>query len=152
MLQIEYKKNVADYKNNIITTLKIDRVVLREKIVIETDDYVYIAGEVLGGHKLVYLKDNKVYLASNDNLECFNKLIGISRNAANENGGLRVAKSNIMYLSGWGLEVDKLYYLGLNGAITSTQPTTGIVQIIGIAKSSNELEIKISLPILKESL
>lgn len=145
MLQIEYKKNV-------VATIKIDRVVLREKIVIETDDYIYIAGEVLGGNKLVYLKNNKVYLASNDNLECFNKLIGITRNAAIVNGEVRVAKNNIMYLSGWGLEVDKVYYLGLNGAITSTQPATGITQTIGIAKNSNELEIKISLPILKESL
>lgn len=149
MLQIEYKKN-ATYSKSTIETLKIDRVLLREKTIIETDDYAYIAGEVLGGHKLVYLKNNKVFLASNDNIECFNRVVGISKNAAIENGEVRIAKNNIVFLSGWGLEPNQVYYLGLNGNLTSTQPNTGIVQTVGLAKNSNELEIRISLPILKE--
>ena len=142
MLQIEYL-------NRKINTLRIDRVVLRERTVVETDNYAYTAGEVLGGHKVVYLKNNKLYLASNTNLECLNKIVGITKNSAIENGEVMLSKSNIISLNGWGLVPNSLYYLGANGAITNVQPTIGIVQIIGIAKNENELEIKFNLPIVR---
>lgn len=143
-------KNIQESRiiNSISSPTTYNRVVLKETVL--ANIYNYIAGEVLGGHKIVYLKDGKIYLASNTNLECFNRIVGITKHSAIKNGVISIAKNNdTIALTGWGLVPNTLYYLGIDGAITYIQPTTGIVQFVGIAKNENELEINISLPIIR---
>lgn len=148
MLIIEYVNRRIKPSTKHANSMQVDRVVLKETVL--ANSYDYIAGEVLGGHKVIYLKDNKVYLASNNNFECFNRVIGITKNSAIENGVISIAKNNdTISLTGWGLVPNTLYYLGTNGAITYIQPMNGIVQLVGIAKNENELEININLPIVR---
>lgn len=104
------------------------------------------AGEIINGNKAIYMKDGKAYLASLTNPECYNKIIGISKNAVV--AGEVVNFKSAGTLNGFGgLVQNKLYYLGVNGDLSPTAPAYGIFQIIGIAKTNEELFIDISIPI-----
>lgn len=105
-----------------------------------------VTGEVVNGNKVLYIKDGKAYLASNNNEDCFNKVIGVSQNAvgADEIVNFKITGT----LNGFGsLIQNKIYYLGTNGDLTDTMPINGIVQVIGIAKTNEELFIDLSTPI-----
>lgn len=138
---------VVEYKNVKIASLAIDRVILRETGL--TNLYTYTAGEILGGHKFVYLKDGKAFLASNTNIECFNTVIGITSHAANINADVAIVKHGTITLTGWGLVPNDKYYLSVDGTITNTVPTTGFYQLVGIALNENTLELNINLPIIR---
>ena len=66
---------------NISLNKKIDITINGVKLIktIAAIDEVYLAGETIGGHKVVYIKnDSKVYIADKDNPECINKIVGIT--------------------------------------------------------------------------
>ena len=107
----------------------------------------FVANENIGGHKAVYLNNGKISIASNDNTDCLNKVIGFTTHAGNIETSIKVKRFGIIELTGWGLTTNSIYYLGLNGNITATMPNNGIYQILGTAKSPNELEINIQIAI-----
>lgn len=110
---------------------------------------IYTLGEVVGGQKLVYLKDGKLYKASYDNIECYNKIIGMTMQAGEIDSIVEVKTEGIIYLNNWQLQTNAIYYLGLDGNISTQLPDNNIAQIIGYAKSENELELNIGLSILR---
>lgn len=46
-----------------------------------------------------------------------------------------------------GLDANKVYYLGTNGGLTDTPPTSGWQVVVGLAISATELVLRISQPI-----
>lgn len=104
---------------------------------------VYEAGEVINGHRLIYLKDGLAYKASYDNPECFNRIVGMSVNAANLGEMVTVRNGKIVN-PGWGLTANALYFLGLDGQLTTVPPTTGILQEVGYSVETNEFYVNIN--------
>lgn len=106
----------------------------------------YTAGEILNGHRLVYLKDSKAYKASNDNPDCFNRIVGMTVNAALEDELVNVKQGKIVN-PGWALSPNTLYYLGIDGEITSVPPTSGILQAIGYSYDTDTMYINTNIAI-----
>ena len=113
---------------------------------LEETDFIIIAGEDLGGHKAIAMIDGLAYLADKDNPLHFNKVVGMSANAALAGDSVTIKKGTKIILDGWGLVPDSVYFLGNNGNI-SVSTYDGIFQIIGIAKDANTLLIQLSNPI-----
>jgi len=134
-----------------VTSITNTNVIQEREVVAITNtitlDNNYTCGSNIGGHKVVYLNNDKIEYASNDNVNCLNKVIGLSIQAGNADTSIKVKRDGIIELTNWGLIPNSIYYLGLNGEITNIIPNTGIYQIIGIAKNSNQLEIKINVAI-----
>jgi hypothetical protein len=108
------------------------------------------AGEVMGGHKVVHVASNgKVYLANNTSESQVKSILGMTNFSAVGDGSVYVVTSGIIKLQDWGLTVGASYYLTTNGNISATLPTTNHLIPIGVAISSNELEIRIGIPILR---
>lgn len=117
-------------------------------VIDEKLDLIHTAGEVINGHRLIYLKDGLAYKASNDNPECFNRLVGMSINAASLGDAVTVRTGKIVN-QGWGLSANAIYYLGLDGNITLTSPSTGIWQIVGYASDTETLIVNIEIGIMR---
>lgn len=105
----------------------------------------YTAGEVIGGHKVVYLKGGEVFLADNSNNECIGSIIGMSNQAAGLGANVDVILQGEITLTPWGLTQDSIYFLGTSGAITVTPPSTGLLYKIGYAQDTNTLVINHNL-------
>lgn len=105
-----------------------------------TDD-TFIAGENINGHKVVYLKNGKLYTASNDNLECINTIVGMSTSSALSGESIVIKIKGIVSLNLWGLIPNSIYYLGMNGNLTSIAPTSGAWAIMGVAIDANNFNL-----------
>lgn len=116
-----------------------------------SDDDTYRCGETIGGHKIVFLYNDKLYLADKDNNLCFGRVIGLSTQVGTIDEFISIKQENVLYLDGWNLIINNHYYLGNNGNITNTKPSTGITQYIGFAKNGNELQINICKPIRRNN-
>ena len=108
----------------------------------------YIAGENIGGQKVVMINTGKAFLFDPTNDNNIGKQIGISNQASITNDPIDVISSGLIVSSGWGLVPDAIYYAGINGTITTTEPTGVFVfQRIGVAIDSNTLKLEFSEPI-----
>lgn len=105
-----------------------------------------VAGEALGYPRVVNIIAGKAYL--------FNPLTAIAGSVV----GLTTAsvalgaiatiqpKGELLY-TGWGLVTDKVMYAGANGVLSVTPPSSGLVQPIGVALTSDTLLIRPSVAI-----
>jgi len=104
----------------------------------------FTAGETMGGHKVVYMYDGKVWVADNTNDDIIGRVIGMSNQAANESATVEVILQGEITLNLWGLVPNSVYYLGTDGAITASVPA-GTLYKIGVAKDANTLIINHNL-------
>ena len=112
-----------------------------------TVQYIVVpAGEAINGHKVIYVKDNKAYMASNDNLECLNSIAGISINAVSENGLVRIQTTG--ELDGFSFAGNGTKYLGLNGNVSDTI-FGSVFCAVGVAISATKLLISNQLLTIK---
>lgn len=98
-------------------------------------------GEIIGGQKVVYLDEGKIYIASNDNPDCRGKVIGVTSQAGVQEEFINVVTFG--EVNGFSELENEQYYLGLNGAITKVIPTTGFYQPIGNGMSANKFNVNI---------
>lgn len=107
-----------------------------------------VAGETLSGHMVVIFNNGRVYKFNPSNEDHYLKIVGITRTSGILDGNIDVVIFGNVFLNGWGLTQNDIYYAVSNGQISNVLPTTGILQPIGIAIDSNNLEIVISNPII----
>jgi len=105
-----------------------------------------VAGEALGYPRVVNIISGKAFL--------FNPLTAIAGSVV----GLTTAsvalgaiatiqpKGEFIY-PGWGLVTDKVMYAGANGVLSVTPPSSGLVQPIGVALTTDILLIRPSVAI-----
>jgi glucan-binding YG repeat protein len=108
----------------------------------------FVAGEVTNGHRWLYLKDELAFKADRTNIECYNKVLGMSMNAALEFEDVRVRKSGKVHQSGWGLVPNTLYYLGTNGQMTPYEVAEGLGLCVGYSISEDDFIINIKEDII----
>lgn len=112
----------------------------------EVDDKLveqFVAGEVLNGHRFIYINNGKAYKAANNNYDCYNKVIGMTLNAALEDELVNVRQSGKVTQAGWGLVPNTLYYLGLDGLMTPYEDADGLGLCVGYSISENDFIINI---------
>ena len=103
----------------------------------------------LSGNKVVAFTSNGVVYADNTNLSHIGNILGFTRTSSESNSNTSI--QTFGFLNGfYGLIPGLPIYLSSNGSITQTVPVTGFINNLGIALSSTELNINITMPIVKE--
>lgn len=107
------------------------------------------AGEVLGGHKAIKLgAGGKAFYASADVADDALKVIGISITAADIDATVTVKISGKITESTWDWDTTKPVFLGVDGRLTQTEPTSGVSLVMGWPLSATELWLKRHEPII----
>lgn len=103
----------------------------------------YQAGETIGGQRIVYLYDDKYYYADKDNTSLQNYTLALSEQAVNIN-----EFGDLLFVGewedpAWNFDKDKGIFLGNNGLITQTPPTTGLLVEIGTVITATKIFFEI---------
>lgn len=107
-----------------------------------------ILGEDIGGGFVVYLSGGLLFKFSQSNNSLYNKVLGLTNQAGVTGETVEVITSGeCAQMSG--LTTDLQYYATDNGLVTSTTPTSNIIQPVGIAKSASSLIVNIEKPYIK---
>lgn len=104
-----------------------------------------VGGSAISGHKVVAIQSSQIVLADHATTPPGN-VVGISNGAAA--AGALIAVRTGGKLGGFvGLTPDAVYFLGSAGAINATPPTSGILQIVGVAQDASTLVVQIGMAI-----
>ena len=108
------------------------------------NSFIQVATRDIGGLR-VLLADQSY--ADQSNIDSYGKVIGLSKGAVVTGGLLEIVTAS--ELAGFtGLIPNTQVYLGLNGLITQTVPTSGFIQQLGVAITSTSILVNLSLPLL----
>ena len=114
-----------------------------------TDETVPIpsGGDSVGGFRfMAYAADGSLVYADNRNREHMTRLAGITLGDAMEGETIRVRRSGSVSDQTFTYNITKPLFLGQNGFLVQTAPTTGIVCNVGIVNAQNEIIIDIGTP------
>ncbi len=104
-------------------------------------------GATVGNSKVIYTDpaDQKIKVATNTGLAT--KAEGfVITGGATDAAATYYQRGRLTGLTG--LTPGKTYFLGADGAVTDTEPTTGVAQIIGVAASATEMDVQIGTAVL----
>lgn len=101
----------------------------------------YTAGQIISGDRVVRVSAGQVFIADNTTATP-GSVVGLSVNAA-QLGAIVNVRSGGKASGFSGLTPGAKYFLGTTGAITTTRPTTGILQVIGVAQDASTLVVQI---------
>jgi len=106
-----------------------------------------IASTSIGGHRVVIASGSSgAAIADKDTPDHMHRVIGITKGAANSGSQVEIAGAGEMTEPSWSWSVGPVW-LGSNGLMTQTPPTTGFLLMIGTAIAPTVLMIKIGAPI-----
>ena len=92
--------------------------------------YEFVAQAPMGGHRIIALDEAGVPVyASNDDPDSALRAVGISLNAADIGGTIRVQAEGAITEPSWGWLTDRPVYLGKDGLLTQTVPTYPDAQV-----------------------
>lgn len=108
---------------------------------------IYINSAIsLSGHRVVKTIPEGCTYADSTNIEDIGKILGVTFTSSDINTNAQVRIFSEIVENSWSFVLGPVY-LGVNGYLTQTIPTTGFVQQIGIATAQNTLVIQIQPPI-----
>jgi len=113
------------------------------------NDSVYLAGEVLGGHRVVYVENGKAFYADKENLSNASKQMFLTVNAASTDEAVTLRCLGELSDPSFDFELNKPVVLGNNGILSQVLTTTGFHLEVGKVMSKNKIFIDIKLPIIK---
>lgn len=102
---------------------------------------IYVAGETIGGHRGVIIKNNLAYYVDNTNLSHINYPTGISYNASNISENLEVYFFGEMEEVSWNWNIDLPIWISTNGLLTQIPPTSGFSCIIAFPITTTKIFI-----------
>ncbi len=103
----------------------------------------YQAGETVGGQRIVYVLNDKYYYADKDNLNIVNYTLALSEQAVDINGFGDLLFVGEWEEVSWNWDDEKGLFLGSNGLITQTPPTSGLLIEIGTIISATKIFFEI---------
>jgi len=112
------------------------------------NDSIYVAGENLGGHRVVYVENGKVYYADKDNFEHINKPLYITITAAGINDAVTLRSFGELADQSFNFTPNKSVYLGNAGFMTQALPVTGFQLELAKVISTNKIFINIKSEII----
>lgn len=114
----------------------------------EGEGIALVAGEILGGHKAIWLApDGLAYLASASNPEAVGRVLGVTTGAVLQ--GESVAVRNAGAVAGAGLPPGLTLWLGEEGALVPSPPTSGLHQQIALSQPDGSIQVALGPPILR---
>lgn len=107
------------------------------------------AGVDLGGHRIVVVDDAGLLdYANSTNMLHFAKVLGMTTGAVAAGASATVATGGEITEPSWNWTLDQEVFLGTNGQMTQTPPSTGFSITIGFPTAATKLFIKIGTPIV----
>lgn len=108
----------------------------------------YFAATALGGHRVVAMNsDGKAEYADQTNAAHINKVLGITTSAVNADEIASIVRGGEVTEPSWSWTVTLPVFLGTNGLLTQTQPSTGFSLIVGFPVATTKLFVSIREPI-----
>lgn len=115
-------------------------------------DASYLAGEILGGHRVVVLAaDGLLYHADPSDPAHIGRVVGLTTGAVEMGAAATVRVYGEIIEPGWAWDPDLPVFVGGNGLPTQTPPAAGFSQILGFAVSAVKLFIALEPPIIQEA-
>jgi hypothetical protein len=110
---------------------------------------VRVAGEALGGHRVVIVDpaDEKAYYADNTNAAHRYTTAGITSSAAAEGGSVPILRSGELEESSWAWTPNLPIFQATDGLMTQTPPTAGFLRVVATPASPTKIFISIHQPI-----
>lgn len=107
--------------------------------------FTAIAATDIGGHRIVTLNsDGKVEHADQATTAHYGKIVGISTGAASVGNTVTIRSSGKLTEPSWSWNPQNILFLGADGVITATPPSTGVLQSIGYAIDATTIFINIT--------
>lgn len=109
----------------------------------------YPAGEDLGGHRVVYINEQKkVMHASNFELQQAFKILGITTGACRVNETAIIQTNGLMEEASWFWDVNRPIYFSSNGSLTQNIPANGFILQLAFPLESTKIFIEKKTPII----
>lgn len=105
------------------------------------------AGETISALRVVYELNGKVYVLDPMDDVHISALLGVTVTAAQIGGTTIVQRQGTLDEAGWTWTPGGLVFLGADGVLTQTAPTTGWEVVIGTAASDTRLNLAIQDPV-----
>ena len=110
---------------------------------------IKIAGETISAGKAVYLDTATVVKLSDRSVTARQKCIGVAKTGATTGNPLEVITDGIFTDSIFsGFAINEPIWVGLNGVLTQTPPTSGVLLEAGYYLGENKIEVEIKRPII----
>lgn len=137
-----------EFTQNTIPSIQLYTMLRGEAGDIAAFQTLYTAGENIGGHRWVYLLNNKVWIADNTNVACYGKVIGLTTHAVTTDASVSVQSGNSITELSWNWNTNSELFLGSNGLMTETPISeNGVFQRVGYAISPTIVLISMYSPI-----
>ena len=107
----------------------------------------YEAGQILSGHRVVIIEDNKAYYADCTTPSHGKRILGITTGASVIGAQSRIQVSGELSEPSWAWILDVPVWLSTDGLLSQSPPLSGFSLIIGFPISSIKLLIRISEPL-----
>lgn len=101
------------------------------------------AAEPLSGQRIVYRAVDGIRYASSDSLTNAELAFGFTTGAANTGETVNIVTFGEISSQGWGLTHEEPIWLGLNGMVTQTPPSSGVCVQVGKAFSADTAHVDI---------
>lgn len=135
LLRTQEEKVVVYLTNGDVVLVKLDPIQHETRSIFAD----VIAGEELSGHRIVYIKNNKAFYASESNYEVVHYQLGMTTHAASQNQQVKVLLQGIFSEWTWNFDVTKSLFLGQNGFITQDPPTVNLCICLGKVLNSKSI-------------
>ncbi len=111
------------------------------------DEYVTrTAGETISANRVLYDRAGLVYPLGQADAENIYAILGLSVSAGQTGAQISVQRSGTVTDSGWSWAYGRVY-LGANGQLTQTPPSSGFSVLIGFAATATSINLSINDPI-----
>lgn len=108
----------------------------------------HTAGTDLSGHRAVVVDAAAVFYADKDNIAHLANVIGITLGAASSGATATIQTGEEIIEPSWNWTMDQPIFLGNNGMLTQTAPTTGFALVLGFPVTSQIMFVRIGTPII----
>jgi hypothetical protein len=109
----------------------------------------YAAGITLSGHRVVVVyPDSRAHYADNQVMDDMPRVMGITMGAVSEGNPCDIQVFGEMIESSWSWTEGRPIFLGGNGLLTQTVPTTGFQMEVAFAVTPQKIMIEIKPPIV----
>ena len=108
----------------------------------------YTAAIALGGHRVVAIVGNQATYADKDTSAHYATVRGITTGAVLIGNTATIQVQGPMSEPSWSWTPNEPIYLGSNGQLTQTVPTTGAIIQIAVADTATQIMIDRKMPII----
>jgi hypothetical protein len=100
------------------------------------------AASTISAYTGVALANGSAIQADSTQLAQQGNVLGVAANGANAGGSVNVQYAGPLEYNGWNWTLGEPVFLGANGVLTQTVPTSGFLQIVGVPLNPTTLLVQ----------